>query len=67
MNETSPLGRSRLPSVDKVLRTDVGATATARFGHAATVNAVRRTLSALRQAARGNAASRWREHRRHCG
>jgi len=50
MNEASPpVGRSRLPSVDKVLRTDIGATATARFGHEATVNAIRRTLSALRQ------------------
>ena len=52
-----PVSPARLPSVDQVLRTDVGATAVARFGRGATVNAIRRTLSGLRRVAR-NAAAR---------
>jgi L-seryl-tRNA(Ser) seleniumtransferase len=56
MNETSPLGRARLPSVDQVLRTDLGAAASARFGHDATVNAIRRSLSSQRRIAPGSAA-----------
>jgi L-seryl-tRNA(Ser) seleniumtransferase len=48
MNEPRSHRHARLPSVDRVLRTDAGAAATARFGHKATVAAVRRTLSALR-------------------
>ena len=58
MNETQPIGQARLPSVDQVLRTGVGAAASARFGHKATVNAIRRTLSALREVVRGEAAAR---------
>jgi preprotein translocase subunit SecD len=58
MNESRPIGQARLPSVDQVLRTDVGAAASARFGHKATVNAIRRTVSALREVVRGEAAVR---------
>src|SRR5262245_2582298 len=50
MNEPHPNRHARLPSVDRVLRTDAGLAATARFGHKATVDAVRRTLTALRAA-----------------
>jgi L-seryl-tRNA(Ser) seleniumtransferase len=57
MNETRPIRQARLPSVDQVLRTDLGATAAARFGHGATVGAIRRTLSALRRMARGAATA----------
>src|SRR5262249_15982236 len=52
MNDTRPLRPIRLPAVDQVLRTSVGAVATARFGHDATVKAVRGALSALRDLAR---------------
>ena len=52
MNETPPIGRPRLPSVDRVLRTPAGTIAASRFGHDATVNAVRTTIAALRQAMR---------------
>jgi L-seryl-tRNA(Ser) seleniumtransferase len=48
MNEPRSFRHARLPSVDRVLRTDAGVAATARFGHKATVAAVRRTLSTLR-------------------
>jgi L-seryl-tRNA(Ser) seleniumtransferase len=50
MSEPRAIRHARLPSVDRVLRTDAGAAAAARFGHKATVAAVRRTLSTLRQA-----------------
>lgn len=50
MNETLPISPARLPSVERVLRTDLGAIAIARFGHEATVNAVRRVLGEFRQA-----------------
>jgi L-seryl-tRNA(Ser) seleniumtransferase len=53
MNEARPIF-PRLPSVDQVLRTDVGALATARFGHNTTVNAIRRTLADVRRALRDN-------------
>ena len=53
MNETRPFGQPRLPSVDQVLRTSVGAAAIARFGHAATADAVRRAVGAAREIARG--------------
>jgi L-seryl-tRNA(Ser) seleniumtransferase len=46
MNETRP--QRRLPSVDQVLRTPAGALAVARFGHDATVGAIRSTLAAAR-------------------
>jgi L-seryl-tRNA(Ser) seleniumtransferase len=55
MNETRPIGRPRLPSVDQVLRTAAGTIAASRFGHDATVNAVRKTVAALRQAVRDGA------------
>src|SRR5215471_11576140 len=57
MNESRPIPHTRLPSVDRVLRTDAGVAATARFGHKATVGAVRRTLSDLRKAVRGGSAA----------
>ncbi len=49
MNETLPVSAARPPSVERVLRTDVGAIAIARFGHDATVNAVRLVLGEIRQ------------------
>src|SRR6185295_6222059 len=55
MNETRPIGRPRLPSVDQVLRTAAGTMAASRFGHGAAVNAVRKTVAALRQAMRDGA------------
>jgi L-seryl-tRNA(Ser) seleniumtransferase len=55
MNETRPIGRPRLPSVDQVLRTAAGTIAASRFGHDATVNAVRKTIAALRQTMRDGA------------
>lgn len=39
----------RLPSVDKVLRTPLGLELAERFGHAATVAAIRETLAAARE------------------
>jgi L-seryl-tRNA(Ser) seleniumtransferase len=51
MNESHPLSQ-RLPSVDTVLRSKAGSVALARYGHAATVSAVRRVLDAVRQAIR---------------
>ena len=54
MNEIRPR-RSRLPSVDSVLRTTTGAMAAARFGHEATVNAIRRAVDIARAATRGGA------------
>ena len=56
MNEQRPIGQLRLPSVDKVLRTDAGGVAVARFGHSAATRAIRRTLAQLRQIARGGTA-----------
>ena len=55
MNETRPIGRPRLPSVDQVLRTAAGTMAASRFGHDAAVSAVRKTVAALRQAMRDGA------------
>ena len=52
MNETRPVGQSRLPSVDQVLRTPTGALGVARFGHDATVNAIRKTVGVVRNAVR---------------
>ncbi len=54
MNETRPAGR--LPSVDEVLRTSTGAVAAARFGHAATVDAIRRSVAGAREAVRTSGA-----------
>jgi L-seryl-tRNA(Ser) seleniumtransferase len=58
MSEPRSFRHARLPSVDRVLRTDAGAAATARFGHKATVAAVRRTLSALRNGLPSDQATR---------
>ncbi|MGE0849273.1 MAG: L-seryl-tRNA(Sec) selenium transferase [Hyphomicrobiaceae bacterium] len=52
MNETNPLRHP--PSVDEVLRTPLGSVATARFGHAASVGAIRRSVAVARDAARGS-------------
>src|SRR5262245_42487164 len=49
---------SRLPSVDRVVRTDPGVATIARFGHKATVGAIRRTLSALREVVDGDGVAR---------
>jgi L-seryl-tRNA(Ser) seleniumtransferase len=57
MNETRPIGRPRLPSVDQVLRTAAGTIAASRFGHDAAVNAVRKTVAALRQVMRDGAGA----------
>jgi L-seryl-tRNA(Ser) seleniumtransferase len=54
MNEIRPVGQFRLPSVDQVLRTDAGTLAAARYGHGATINAIRRVLARVRQAGRGS-------------
>jgi L-seryl-tRNA(Ser) seleniumtransferase len=54
MNESPPLSQ-RLPSVDAILRSKTGSLAVARFGHGATVNAVRRVLDAVRQGVRATA------------
>jgi L-seryl-tRNA(Ser) seleniumtransferase len=54
MNDARP-DRTRLPSVDQVLRTPLGATAAARFGHGATVSAIRRTVAIARKGARSGA------------
>ena len=56
MNDTRPISQSRLPSVDQVLRAPTGALATARFGHEATVNAIRKTLAVVRIAVREGGA-----------
>jgi L-seryl-tRNA(Ser) seleniumtransferase len=56
MNEIRPVARVRLPSVDEVLRTPAGMLASARFGHDATVAAIRRTVAAAREAVRSGAA-----------
>jgi L-seryl-tRNA(Ser) seleniumtransferase len=52
MNETRPIAPARLPSVDQVLRTPVATAAIARYGRIATTDAVRRTVAAIREAAR---------------
>jgi L-seryl-tRNA(Ser) seleniumtransferase len=58
MNETRPIGQvSRLPSVDRVLRSATGIAAAARFGHDATVGAIRRTVAAMREARRASSAA----------
>ena len=57
MNETRPIGRPRLPSVDQVLRTAAGTMAASRFGHDAAVNAIRKTVAALRQVMRDGAGA----------
>ncbi len=54
MNESPPLSQ-RLPSVDAILRSATGSLAVVRYGHGATVNAIRRVLDAARQGARAAA------------
>jgi len=58
MNDARPVTQTRLPAVDQLLRSDAGAALAARFGRAATVDAIRRTLDAIRQAARGGAKAK---------
>lgn len=48
MDDARPARPRRLPSVDAVLRSVVGATTAARFGHAATVDGIRAILAAHR-------------------
>ena len=57
MNETRPIGQTRLPSVDQVLRSVSGVAAVERFGHEATVGAARDVLGAIREARRAGAAA----------
>jgi L-seryl-tRNA(Ser) seleniumtransferase len=57
MNAARPIAPTRLPSVDRVLRTPEAAAAVARFGRAATTDAVRRTVAGLREAARTSGAA----------
>jgi L-seryl-tRNA(Ser) seleniumtransferase len=52
MNEARPVAGLRLPSVDQVLRSDAGRVVVARYGHDASVNAIRRVLAGVRAAAR---------------
>jgi L-seryl-tRNA(Ser) seleniumtransferase len=52
MNESRPIVRPRLPSVDRVLRTPCGAVAAKRFGHAATIGAIRGAVDTLREVLR---------------
>ncbi|MET0653432.1 MAG: L-seryl-tRNA(Sec) selenium transferase, partial [Hyphomicrobiaceae bacterium] len=52
MNEARPIGHARLPSVDQVLRSASGQVAVERFGHEATVSAIRRIIGAIREAKR---------------
>ncbi len=49
MNEARPISRARPPSVDQVLRCPSGAVAVERFGHTATVNAIRKAITAVRE------------------
>ena len=46
-----------IPSVDEVLRADLGRVAVARFGHAATLAAVRAALDAMRRQLKAGAAA----------
>jgi L-seryl-tRNA(Ser) seleniumtransferase len=52
MNESRPINVKRPPSVDQVLSSDVGATASSRFGHPAAVGAIRKVIEELRGAPR---------------
>ena len=52
MHEHHAIARSRLPSVHAVLRTSIAIAAAARFGHAATVNAIRKVLEEARERTR---------------
>ena len=50
MNESRPAGSFRLPSVDSVLRTPTGGVIVHRFGHEASVAAIRKALGSARAA-----------------
>ena len=50
--------QSRIPSVDQVLRSEIGRVAVARFGHAATLGAVRAEIDALRASLRSAAPAK---------
>src|SRR5262245_47519981 len=52
MNESRPTGSFRLPSVDRVLRTPTGGVIVDRFGHEASVAAIRKVLGSARAALR---------------
>ena len=56
MNEARPISHARLPAVDQVLRSASGQVAVARFGHEATVSAIRRIIGAIREAKRPRTA-----------
>jgi L-seryl-tRNA(Ser) seleniumtransferase len=56
MNEARPITQPRLPSVDRVLRSATGVLAVERFGHEATVGAIRKSIDAIREARRAGAA-----------
>lgn len=56
MNEARPIGHARHPSVDQVLRSASGQVAVERFGHEATVGAIRRVIGAIREAKRTRTA-----------
>jgi L-seryl-tRNA(Ser) seleniumtransferase len=58
MTAIRPIAPARLPSVDQVLRTPVAEAAIAHFGRAATTDAVRRALAAVRERVRSGAATR---------
>jgi L-seryl-tRNA(Ser) seleniumtransferase len=55
MNEARPISQPRLPSVDRALRSATGVVAVERFGHEATVGAIRRSIDAIREARRAGA------------
>ena len=57
MTASRPVASLRLPSIDQVLRTPVATAAIARFGRTATTDAVRRSIAAVRERARGGAAA----------
>ncbi len=54
MTDTRPNRTMRFPSVDQVLRSSTGEVAISRFGHDATVNAIRTTIAEVREAVRAN-------------
>jgi L-seryl-tRNA(Ser) seleniumtransferase len=57
MNERRPIAQPRLPSVDQVLRTSTGTLAVGRFGHDATVAAIRNAIGTLRGVVRNGAGT----------
>ncbi len=57
MNDSRPSRQFRLPSVDQVLRSATGTVAAERFGHDATVAAIRRTSDTARTVLKDGSAS----------